>query len=92
MNTSIQYGTRSRTGSASVENLMTPAVADLLMGRIARIEIGGTAANYLSRPAKEDEVARNMPRLLEMWPAHDSHMEHNGVRHVIVFEPLDAKT
>ena len=32
------------------------------------IEIGGTAANYLSRPATEDEVARNMPRLIEMWP------------------------
>ena len=32
-----------------------------------------------------------MPRLIEMWPAHDSHMEHNGVRHVIVFEPLAAK-
>jgi hypothetical protein len=33
-----------------------------------------------------------MPRLIEMWPAHDSHMEHNGVRHVIVFEPLVAET
>ena len=65
---------------------------NLLADPKARIEIGGTAANYLSRPATEDEVARNMPRLIEMWPAHDSHMEHNGVRHVIVFEPMDAKT
>ena len=65
---------------------------NLLADPKARIEIGGTAANYLSRPATEDEVARNMPRLIEMWPAHDSHMEHNGVRHVIVFEPVDAET
>src|SRR6201997_4173626 len=65
---------------------------NLLADPKARIEMGGTAANYLSRPATEDEVARNMPRLIEMWPAHDSHMEHNGVRHVIVFEPIDAKT
>ena len=65
---------------------------NLLADPKARIEIGGTAANYLSRPATEEEVARNMPRLIEMWPAHDSHMEHNGVRHVIVFEPMDAKT
>jgi deazaflavin-dependent oxidoreductase (nitroreductase family) len=65
---------------------------NLLADPMARIEIGGTAADYLSRPATEDEVARNMPRLVEMWPAHDSHMEHDGVRHVIVFEPVDAET
>ena len=65
---------------------------NLLADPKARIEIGGTAANYLSRPATEHEIAHNMPRLIEMWPAHDSHMEHNGVRHVIVFEPIDAKT
>ena len=65
---------------------------NLLADPKARIEIGGTAANYLSRPATEHEIAHNMPRLIEMWPAHDSHMKHNGVRHVIVFEPIDAKT
>jgi deazaflavin-dependent oxidoreductase (nitroreductase family) len=65
---------------------------NLLADPKARIEIGGAAATYLSRPATDDEVARNMPRLIEMWPAHDSHMEHSGVRHVIVFEPMDAET
>ena len=64
---------------------------NLLADPKARIEIGGTAANYLSRPATEDEVARNMARLIAMWPAHDSHMDHSGVRHVIVFEPMDAQ-
>ncbi len=57
----------------------------------ARIEIGGTAADYLSRPATAEEVARTMPRLVEMWPAHDSHMQRNGVRHVIVFEPMNTE-
>ena len=64
---------------------------NLLAAPRARIEIGGTAANYVSRPATEEEVARNMPRLIEMWPAHDSHMERNGVRHVIIFEPANAQ-
>ena len=64
---------------------------NLLADPRARIEIGGIAANYLSRLATEEEVAHNMPRLIEMWPAHDSHMERNGVRHVIVFEPADAQ-
>lgn len=63
---------------------------NLLADPKARIEIRGTAATYQSRPATDDEVARNMPRLIEMWPAHDSHMEHSGVRHVIVFEPMNA--
>ena len=65
---------------------------NLLADPKARIEIGGTAASYISRPATDDEVARNMPRFIEMWPAHDSHMEHNGVRLVIVFEPMNAET
>lgn len=63
---------------------------NLLAHPKARIEIGGSSAEYLSRSATEEEVAHNMPRLIEMWPAHDSHMERNGVRHVIVFQPVDA--
>jgi deazaflavin-dependent oxidoreductase (nitroreductase family) len=64
---------------------------NLLAHPTARVEIGGSAADYVSRPATAEEVARNMPRLIEMWPAHDSHMERNGVRHVIVFAPVDAE-
>jgi deazaflavin-dependent oxidoreductase (nitroreductase family) len=56
----------------------------------ARIEIGGTTANYLSRPATAEEVNRNMPRLIEMWPAHDTYLQRSGARHVIVFEPVDV--
>jgi hypothetical protein len=58
----------------------------------ARIEIDGTTANYLSRPATDEEVARNMPRLVEMWPAHDTYVKRSGTREVIVFEPVDAQT
>ena len=55
-----------------------------------RIEIEGTAANYLARPATEEETARNMPRLTEMWPAHDTYLTRSGKRYVFVFEPVDA--
>jgi hypothetical protein len=57
----------------------------------ARIEISGTATNYLSRPATEAEIARNMPRLIDMWPAHDTYLQRSGTRHVIVFAPVDAE-
>lgn len=52
----------------------------------ARIEINGVTTEYVARSATEDEVARNMPRLVEMWPAHDTYMKRTGTRHVIVFE------
>jgi deazaflavin-dependent oxidoreductase (nitroreductase family) len=65
---------------------------NLLADPRACIEIGGTTANYLSRPATEEEVARSMPRLVEMWPAHDTYLKRSGTRQVIVFEPVDGET
>ncbi len=60
---------------------------NLLADPTARIEISGTTAHYRSRPATASEIARNMPRLIEMWPAHDTYLQRSGARHVIVFEP-----
>lgn len=62
---------------------------NLLANPNARIEINGVTANYLSREATEQETARNMPRLNQMWPAHDTYLQRSGTRHVIVFEPVD---
>jgi deazaflavin-dependent oxidoreductase (nitroreductase family) len=92
----LHYVRDSKNLVAACENFGLEAASswpkNLLANPKARIEIGGTAAHYLSRPATEEEVARNMPRLIEMWPAHESHMKRNGARHVIIFEPLDAET
>jgi deazaflavin-dependent oxidoreductase (nitroreductase family) len=65
---------------------------NLLAEPKARIEIGGTVTNYLSRPATEEETTRNMARLIDMWPAHDSHMKAHGVRKVFVFEPVNPQS
>ena len=65
---------------------------NLLADPKARIEIDGTTANYLSRAGTEEEIARNMPKLIEIWPAHDTYLKRSGTRHVIVFEPVDAET
>jgi hypothetical protein len=48
---------------------------NLLAEPRARIEVGGTSANYVSRLATEEEVVKNMPRLTEMWPALDTYFE-----------------
>jgi hypothetical protein len=58
---------------------------------VTRGRIGGVAASYRARPANDDEVARNMPRLVEMWPAHDTYLERSGTRYVFVFEPVNAE-
>jgi F420H(2)-dependent quinone reductase len=63
----------------------------LLADPTARIEIGGASAHYVSRLATEEEVARNMPRLIDMWPPHNTYFERTGVRKVFVFEPADAQ-
>jgi hypothetical protein len=31
-----------------------------------------------------------MPRLTEMWPAHDTYLKRSGTRDIFVFEPVDA--
>jgi deazaflavin-dependent oxidoreductase (nitroreductase family) len=65
---------------------------NLLADPKARVEIDGATSNYLSRRATEEEAVRNMPRLIEMWPAHDTYQKRSGARHVFVFEPVDAQT
>lgn len=61
---------------------------NLLANPSARLEIKGEGAEYLARPATEDEVDRNMPKLVAMWPAHDTYVKRSGTRKVFVFEPV----
>lgn len=63
---------------------------NLLADPRARIEIDGSTASYRARPATDDEVARDMPKLIEMWPAHDTYLKRTGTRYVFVFEPVPA--
>lgn len=61
---------------------------NLLADPYARIEIAGVAADYRARLATDDEVARCMPRLTDMWPTMDTYYRRTGVRIVFVFEPV----
>ena len=92
----VFYVRDGRNLVAACENFGLQAASswpkNLLADPKALIEIEGTSANYLSRPATEEEVTRNMPRLIEMWPAHETYLERSGIRQVFVFEPADAGT
>ncbi len=61
---------------------------NLLADPRARLDIKGTAMDCLARPATEEEVDRNMPKLVAMWPAHDTYAARSGTRKVFVFEPV----
>lgn len=52
------------------------------------IQVGSTSASYRARPATATEVDRAMPRLLSIWPAHETYLQRTGTRYVFVFEPL----
>jgi deazaflavin-dependent oxidoreductase (nitroreductase family) len=54
------------------------------------IQIGSMAARYRARPATTEEVERAMPRLLSVWPAHETYLQRTGIRYVFVFEPVPA--
>lgn len=51
------------------------------------VQIGRNVKGYRARLATDDEAARNVPLLVDMWPAHDTYRERSGQRYVFVFEP-----
>jgi deazaflavin-dependent oxidoreductase (nitroreductase family) len=63
---------------------------NLLADPTARVEIDGVVASYLSRLATADEADRNMLKLVEMWPAHDTYVKRSGTRQVFIFEPVSS--
>ena len=55
---------------------------------LVTIRIGSMVARYRARPATKQEIERAMPRLLSVWPAHNTYLQRTGIRQVFVFEPL----
>jgi len=51
------------------------------------VQIGGSVREYRARLATGEETARNMPLLVDMWPAHDTYQQRSGLRYIFVFEP-----
>lgn len=60
---------------------------NLLADPWAQVQIGKGVRQYRARLATEDEIAGNMPLLVQLWPAHDTYAERSGQRYVFVFEP-----
>jgi len=92
--TPVFYVRDGRNLVAACENFGLAAPAswpgNLRADPLATIQIGSTVASYRARPATNEEIERAMPRLLAVWPAHDTYMQRTGIRYVFVFEPVPA--
>ena len=77
---------------AACENFGLAAPAswpgNLRANPLVTIQIGSMVARYRARPAAKEEIERAMPRLLSVWPAHETYLRRTGTRYVFVFEPV----
>jgi deazaflavin-dependent oxidoreductase (nitroreductase family) len=77
---------------ASCENFGLEKASSWPMNALAHpdvtVQIGTSVKDWRARLATDEEVARNMPLLVNLWPAHDTYRERSGRRYVFVFEPV----
>lgn len=53
----------------------------------AEVEIGATHQVFQARVATPVEVEHYWPRLLQLWPAYQTHYAHSGQRLIFVLDP-----
>ena len=60
---------------------------NLLADPRATVELGAERVECRARLLGEEEADRYWPRLVEVWPAHESYRSRSGKRHTFVLEP-----
>jgi deazaflavin-dependent oxidoreductase (nitroreductase family) len=63
-----------------------PWVINLRAHPIARLQIGSEIAEYQAREATEAEIDLYWPRLIQIWPAYESHFQKSGRRAIFILE------
>ena len=53
----------------------------------ATVQVGGKTVECRGRLLDDGEADRYWPRLVELWPAHESYLARSGRRHTFVLEP-----
>jgi deazaflavin-dependent oxidoreductase (nitroreductase family) len=54
----------------------------------ATVQVGADVVPCHARLLPEAEADRYWPKLVEVWPAHESYLARSGQRHTFVLEPL----
>lgn len=65
-----------------------PWTLNLHANPLARVQVGQEKRAYRARKATSDEVERYWPRLVETWPAYQTHYNRSRERTVFVLEPF----
>ena len=65
-----------------------PWTLNLHANPVVRVQIVRETRTFRARQATEDEIEKYWPRLVEIWPAYQSHFEKSGERSVFILEPL----
>jgi deazaflavin-dependent oxidoreductase (nitroreductase family) len=66
-----------------------PAAWPLNLGAnaAATVQLGGVKINCRARRLSDAEADIYWPRLLEIWPAHETYRQRSGTRHTFLLEP-----
>ena len=64
-----------------------PWTLNLRAHPLVRVQIGREVRIYLAREATEEKLGRYWPRLVEIWPAYQTHYDRRGQRILFVLEP-----
>jgi deazaflavin-dependent oxidoreductase (nitroreductase family) len=54
----------------------------------ATVQVGGDVVPCRARLLGDAEADAYWPRLVEIWPAHESYLARSGTRHTFILEPL----
>jgi deazaflavin-dependent oxidoreductase (nitroreductase family) len=60
---------------------------NLLADPHATVQIGAETVSCRARLLGDEEADRYWPRLVEVWPAHETYRARSGKRHTFVLEP-----
>ncbi len=60
---------------------------NLLADPCATVQIGAETVACRARLLDDSEADRYWPRLVEVWPAHETYRSRSGKRHTFVLEP-----
>jgi deazaflavin-dependent oxidoreductase (nitroreductase family) len=54
----------------------------------AKVQIGSRVVACRARRLSDAEAGHYWPRLVEVWPAHETYLRRSGRRHTFVLEPI----
>jgi len=67
-----------------------PWTLNLRANPIARVQIGPVSGIYQARESSQEEVDRDFPQLVQVWPAYQTLYDRSGQRLVFVLEPISS--